>query len=89
MAFECELNIVHRVFSTPVRYRAVNSSIVDEDLAVWMRTAAMPTFKKLHRIIKTDLNAGDRISFTISSRMCDQFRIAGCRLQSSSRTRNH
>ena len=52
-----------------------------------MRTAAMPTFKKLHRIIKTDLNAGDRISFTISSRMCYYFR--GPRSQSSTRTRTY
>lgn len=27
----------------------------DEDFIVWMRTAALPTFKKLYRIIKEDL----------------------------------
>jgi hypothetical protein len=41
-----------------------------------MRTSTMPTFKKLHRIIQTNLNAGDRIKFTATSRMFDQFRIA-------------
>eukprot|EP00163_Fabomonas_tropica_P011987 TRINITY_DN2302_c3_g2_i1.p1 TRINITY_DN2302_c3_g2~~TRINITY_DN2302_c3_g2_i1.p1 ORF type:complete len:296 (-),score=91.86 TRINITY_DN2302_c3_g2_i1:1060-1947(-) len=30
----------------------------DEDLIVWMRTAGLPKFKKLHRIINTDLPAG-------------------------------
>jgi len=30
----------------------------NEEFIVWMRTAALPTFKKLHRIIKTDLLQG-------------------------------
>lgn len=30
----------------------------DEDFVVWMRTAGLPTFKKLHRIINTDLQPG-------------------------------
>jgi len=29
----------------------------DEDFIVWMRTAGLPTFKKLYRIIKTDLDS--------------------------------
>jgi hypothetical protein len=41
-----------------------SQTIVDEDLAVWMRTAAQPNFKKLHRIINSNLKAGDRIVFT-------------------------
>ena len=36
----------------------VISDFQDEDFIVWMRTAGLPTFKKLYRIIKTDLNAG-------------------------------
>ena len=39
----------------------------DEDLMVWMRTAALPTFNKLHRIINQDLLAGDVVTFTVSS----------------------
>jgi len=30
----------------------------DEDFIVWMRTAGLPTFKKLHRIIHENLDAG-------------------------------
>lgn len=30
----------------------------DTDLIVWMRTAALPSFRKLHRIISTPLDAG-------------------------------
>jgi len=32
--------------------------IIDPDFVVWMRTAGLPTFKKLHRIIDTDLAKG-------------------------------
>jgi len=31
----------------------------DEEFIVWMRTAALPTFKKLHRIINSDLIQGN------------------------------
>jgi hypothetical protein len=31
----------------------------DEDLMVWMRTASLPTFRKLYRVIDTDLPAGE------------------------------
>jgi hypothetical protein len=33
--------------------------VTDEDLQVWMRTAALPTFRKLYRIINVDLEVGD------------------------------
>ena len=33
----------------------------DEDFIVWMRTAGLPTFKKLYRKIHLDLKAGDVI----------------------------
>jgi hypothetical protein len=36
----------------------------DTDLIVWMRTAALPNFRKLHRIINSPMDAGD-YSFTI------------------------
>lgn len=40
--------------------------INDEDFIVWMHTAALPNFKKLHRIIRNmDLKKGDRINITI------------------------
>lgn len=32
-------------------YNMSANTIKDEDLIVWMRTSAMPNFKKLHRII--------------------------------------
>jgi len=41
-----------------------NMAVTDEDFIVWMRTAALPNFKKLYRIIDTDLEPGV-YSFTI------------------------
>lgn len=38
-----------------------------EDLIVWMRTAALPTFRKLYGKIETDLEAGDTISVTLQN----------------------
>jgi len=37
----------------------------DEDFIVWMRTAGLPTFKKLYRIIDQDLQQGDKIVFFV------------------------
>ncbi|BAT93130.1 ALA-interacting subunit 3 [Vigna angularis] len=36
-----------------------------EDLIVWMRTAALPTFRKLYGRIEEDLNEGDTINVTL------------------------
>ncbi|KAH9612062.1 hypothetical protein KSS87_011913, partial [Heliosperma pusillum] len=36
-----------------------------EDLIVWMRTAALPTFRKLYGRIEQDLNANDKIDVTL------------------------
>lgn len=38
-----------------------------EDLMVWMRTAALPTFRKLYGRIETDLEANERITVTIQN----------------------
>ncbi|XP_073135044.1 ALA-interacting subunit 1-like isoform X2 [Henckelia pumila] len=38
-----------------------------EDLMVWMRTAALPTFRKLYGRIEVDLQPGDTINVTISN----------------------
>ncbi|KAL0443114.1 UNVERIFIED_CONTAM: ALA-interacting subunit [Sesamum latifolium] len=39
-----------------------------EDLIVWMRTAALPTFRKLYGKIEVDLQAGDVIDVTLQNR---------------------
>jgi len=40
--------------------------VTDEDFIVWMRTAGLPTFKKLYRKIETmDLNPGDMLSINV------------------------
>ncbi|KAH7404314.1 hypothetical protein KP509_15G020400 [Ceratopteris richardii] len=39
----------------------------DEDLIVWMRTAALPTFRKLYGKIEQDLAAGSTLSITINN----------------------
>lgn len=36
-----------------------------EDLIVWMRTAALPTFRKLYGKIESDLEKGDTIHVTL------------------------
>ena len=36
-----------------------NCTFQDPDFVVWMRVAALPTFRKLHRIISIDLEAGN------------------------------
>ncbi|CAI0440490.1 unnamed protein product [Linum tenue] len=38
-----------------------------EDLIVWMRTAALPTFRKLYGRIEVDLNRGDTINVTLGN----------------------
>lgn len=38
-----------------------------EDLIVWMRTAALPTFRKLYGKIEVNLRKGDRINVTIQN----------------------
>ncbi|XP_061346782.1 ALA-interacting subunit 3-like isoform X2 [Gastrolobium bilobum] len=38
-----------------------------EDLIVWMRTAALPTFRKMYGKIEVDLNEGDKISVTLKN----------------------
>lgn len=40
----------------------------DERLIVWMRTAALPRFRKLWGIVDTDLAAGDVVRITVNNR---------------------
>lgn len=46
----------------PLTYYNESSHVIpevtDEDFIVWMRTAALPNFRKLHRIIKTTVHPG-------------------------------
>jgi len=58
IAWDSDLN---KKFSNPPRGMQgvrVIPDFQDEDFIVWMRTAGLPTFKKLHRIINQDLDAG-------------------------------
>lgn len=43
--------------------------VTDEEFIVWMRTAGLPTFKKLNRIIsETNLKAGSKVQVRIENR---------------------
>ena len=43
-------------------------NVENEDFIVWMRVAALPDFRKLHRIIHDkDLNKGDQLNITAAS----------------------
>jgi hypothetical protein len=42
-------------------------SVEDEEFIVWMRVAGLPTFKKLYRIINTDLHKGDVVEVEIQN----------------------
>ena len=44
-----------------------NNGLQNEDLIVWMRTAAFPNFRKLHRIIDFDLSPGN---YTFDIKYC-------------------
>jgi hypothetical protein len=48
---------------TGARYADVGN----EEFIVWMRTSGLPDFRKLHRIINTDLKAGDTIEITVNN----------------------
>jgi hypothetical protein len=43
------------------------ADVGNEEFIVWMRTSGLPEFRKLHRIINTDLKAGDVITFHINN----------------------
>ena len=60
--------------AVPANYYTLNTqqlplpSVTDEDFIVWMRTAGLPTFKKLHRQVLTQsFAAGDAIQLTINN----------------------
>jgi len=43
-------------------------NVTDEDFIVWMRTAGLPTFKKLYRKIENeDLNVGDKLQINFTN----------------------
>mmetsp|Transcript_6481 Transcript_6481/g.10618 ORF Transcript_6481/g.10618 Transcript_6481/m.10618 type:complete len:360 (+) Transcript_6481:49-1128(+) len=60
--------------SMEVDYRANNCvNVTDEDFIVWMRTAGLPTFRKLHRIIRQPLEAGQYVLLINATFPVEQF----------------
>jgi hypothetical protein len=49
----------------PTEYRYAD--VANEEFIVWMRTSGLPDFRKLHRIINTDLKQGDTITFYVNN----------------------
>lgn len=43
------------------------ADVANEEFIVWMRTSGLPDFRKLHRIIDTDLKSGDTIDFYVNN----------------------
>lgn len=43
------------------------ADVANEEFIVWMRTSGLPDFRKLHRIIKTDLKKGDMVTLKINN----------------------
>merc|ERR1711871_1286356 len=43
------------------------ADVSNEEFTVWMRTSGLPEFRKLHRIIETDLNKGDVVKFVVNN----------------------
>lgn len=41
--------------------------VTDEHFIVWMRTAMMPTFRKLYGVIHGDFNTGDVLTFNVTA----------------------
>ena len=39
----------------------------DEEFSVWMRTAALPKFRKIHRVIKSSILANTVLTFTVTN----------------------
>ncbi len=56
-----------------------NCTFQDPDFVVWMRVAALPTFRKLHRIISTDLAPGN---YTVTIQNSESFITIGMKLVS-------
>jgi len=52
---------------------STNNGLLNEDLIVWMRTAAFPNFRKLYRKIDRDLEAGDYMLKIEYNYRVDQF----------------
>jgi len=46
---------------------ATKTNVDNEHFVVWMRNAALPTFRKLYGVIDEDMNKGDKLRFSIKN----------------------
>jgi len=60
----------HKYYQYPLEYYGETGhklpNVTDEDFMVWMRTASLPTFRKLYRKINVDLVPGELYTLTIT-----------------------
>lgn len=62
--YASSVQFIHETYPTIPASKGVE----DEHFIVWMRTAALPTFRKLYGKIETDIGKGDTVSFNVTSR---------------------
>ena len=60
----------HIYIHTHTHTHTENQGVTNEHFIVWMRTAGLPSFRKLYGRIDSDLPAGTELNFAINPGVC-------------------